>query len=400
MLLKENLNMAIKSILSNKMRSFLTMLGIIIGISSVIIIVASGSGAERYMMSQFEQVGNTTVQITLNSKKATDQDRITLEDIKAIKERIPNVKAASPAPQYWGTAGNGETVKDAIIAGGTNDMEYVGNVTVLSGRFFNEDEYLSGKRVAVIDEQMARLVFGNTDVVGMKIDAYVNKARISLKIIGVSKAEMGDFSFPDMPGAVYLPATTLIEALNSESNFSMIYVMSDDSAFTETVGNSAVTLLEARHSNRGRDIYRAENLMKQVEMISNIIGLVQTFIAAVAGISLVVGGIGVMNIMLVAVTERTREIGIRKSLGAKTKAIMMQFLTESAILTLIGGIIGLILGILGAYGFCSIAGIDPVFTVGTVVGTLIFSASVGIFFGIYPAKKAADLRPIEALRHE
>lgn len=400
MLLKENLNMAIKSILSNKMRSFLTMLGIIIGISSVIIIVASGSGAERYMMSQFEQVGNTTVQITLNSKKATDQDRITLEDIKAIKERIPNVKAASPAPQYWATAGSGETTKDAIVAGGTNDMEYVGNVKVLSGRFYNEDEYLSGKRVAVIDEQMARLVFGNTDVVGMKIDAYINKTRISLKIIGVSKAEMGDFNFPDMPGAVYLPATTLIEALNSDSNFSMIYVMSDDSAFTETVGNSAVTLLEARHSNRGRDIYRAENLMKQVEMISNIIGLVQTFIAAVAGISLVVGGIGVMNIMLVAVTERTREIGIRKSLGAKTKAIMMQFLTESAILTLIGGIIGLILGILGAYGFCSIAGIDPVFTVGTVVGTLIFSASVGIFFGIYPAKKAADLRPIEALRHE
>ncbi len=400
MLLKENLNMAIKSILSNKMRSFLTMLGIIIGISSVIIIVASGSGAERYMMSQFEQVGNTTVQITLNSKKSTDQDRISLEDIKAIKERVPNVKAVTPTPQNWGSAGSGENTKDAIVVGGTSDMEYIGNVKILSGRFFNEDEYLSGKRVAVIDEQMAKLAFGNTDVVGMKLDVYVRKARISLKIIGVSKAESGDFNFPDMPGSVYLPITTLTEATNTSNNFDMVYVMSDDSTKTEAVGNSAVSLLEGRHSNRGRDVYRAENLMKQMEMISNVIGIVQTFIAAVAGISLVVGGIGVMNIMLVAVTERTREIGIRKSLGAKTKAIMMQFLTESAILTLIGGFIGLLLGVLGAYGFCSIAKIEPVFTVGTVVGTLVFSASVGIFFGIYPAKKAAELRPIEALRHE
>lgn len=400
MLLKENLNMAIKSILSNKMRSFLTMLGIIIGISSVIVIVASGRGAERYMMSQFEQVGNTTVQITLNTKKATDQDRISLEDIKAIKERVPNVKAVTPSVQDWGSAGSGENTKDAIVVGGTNDMEHLGNVKMLSGRFFNEDEYLSGKNVAVIDEQMAKLAFGNIDVVGMKLDVFVRKARISLKIIGVAQAEAGSFNFPDMPGSVYLPVTTLTEATNSYKSFNMIYVMSDDSTKTEFVGNGAVSLLEGRHSNRGRDIYRAENLMKQIEMISNVIGIVQTFIAAVAAISLVVGGIGVMNIMLVAVTERTREIGIRKSLGAKTKAIMMQFLTESAILTLIGGFIGLLLGVLGAYGFCSFAKIQPVFTLGTIVGTLLFSASVGIFFGIYPAKKAAQLRPIEALRHQ
>ncbi len=400
MLLKENLNMAIKSILSNKMRSFLTMLGIIIGISSVIVIVATGSGAERYMMSQFEQVGNSTVQITLNSKKATDQDRFSFEDIKAIKDRVPHVKAVSPSIHYYGTAGSGENAEDAVAIGGTDDMLLFNNVKMITGRFYNEDEYYSGKKVAVIDQRMAELAFGNTDVVGMRLDVYVRKHRISLKIIGVAKNEMGDFDIPDMPGYVYMPATTLTEAINAKSDFDLIYVMADDSTKTEAVGNSAVNLLEARHSSRGREIYRAENLMKQVEMISNILGIIQTFIAAVAGISLVVGGIGVMNIMLVVVTERTREIGIRKSLGAKTKAIMLQFLTESAIPTLIGGTIGLLFGIVGATGLCSIAKIEPVFTASSIIGTLIFSASVGIFFGMYPAKKAAQLRPIEALRHQ
>ncbi|MEG1798377.1 MAG: FtsX-like permease family protein, partial [Clostridium sp.] len=152
--------------------------------------------------------------------------------------------------------------------------------------------------------------------------------------------------------------------------------------------------------NRGRDIYKPENVLKQLDQINKVLGIFTAFIGAVAAISLIVGGIGVMNIMLVSVTERTREIGIRKAIGATTKTILLQFLTESVIITLIGGIIGMILGILLAYGLGKFANITPVVSPMVIVGTVIFSSAVGIFFGIYPAKKAADLDPIEALRYE
>ena len=159
-------------------------------------------------------------------------------------------------------------------------------------------------------------------------------------------------------------------------------------------------ILEARHNNAGRSIYYSQDLSSQLDMINDVMGLVTNFIAAVAAISLMVGGIGVMNIMLVSVTERTREIGIRKSLGAKTNAILLQFLTESTIITLIGGLIGLVFGVIGAYIFCTIGGFPPVFTPISIIGTVLFSAGVGIIFGVYPAKKAAQMSPIEALRHD
>ena len=232
--------------------------------------------------------------------------------------------------------------ENAIISAGTDGILNFSNVEMSTGRFFNREDYLAGRRVAVIDATMANLAFGTTDVIGENIDVYVKDSRVNLRIIGIFTSPMGEFSIPNMPGMIVMPATTYAQAFNMNGRYSYFYAMADEPQYTETIGNSIVSLLSARHNADGRQLYYADNLMKQVDMINSVLGLIQTFIATVAGISLVVGGIGVMNIMLVAVTERTKEIGIRKSLGAKTNTILIQFLTESAILTTLVGIIGLI----------------------------------------------------------
>jgi putative ABC transport system permease protein len=176
--------------------------------------------------------------------------------------------------------------------------------------------------------------------------------------------------------------------------------MSDSKDNTESAGNAALNMLINRHGNRDREVYKADNLLKQIDQINRVLGIFTAFIGAVAAISLLVGGIGVMNIMLVSVTERTREIGIRKAIGARTGNILSQFLTESVIISCFGGIIGLLLGVAGAYLIGSFAGITPSVSPGVVILAILFSSAVGIFFGIYPARKAARLDPIEALRYE
>ncbi len=400
MFFKENLKMALESIKSNKMRSFLTMLGIIIGISSVIVIVSAGGGAQQYMMSQFESVGTTTVIVSVDSKKALDSEYITLDDISALSEMADYIKGATPLVQFYGEAIYKDKSMDTLICGGTKDVQSLNAVEMVSGRFFTEADDLSQKNVVVIDELLAQKFFGTTDVVGMDLDLYLWDQRAKLQIVGVCASTYGEFYMEGLPGTAYLPLHTLLSISNMDNTFGSVYLQTTGKEYTETAGNTAVRLLESRHGNRGRDVYTPQNMLAQMDMINDALNLVQTFVAAVAAISLVVGGIGVMNIMLVAVTERTREIGIRKSLGARTNAILFQFLTESAILTLIGGLIGLALGYLGSFVFCTFAGITPLFTPSTIIMTVLFSAGVGIFFGIYPARKAARLHPIDALRHD
>lgn len=396
----EYVKMSWDSIKSNKMRSFLTMLGIIIGIASVIIIVSVGSGAENFITGQFEEIGSTIVMLNVDLSEALNDDRLTLEDVRALQGMADYVKVVTPLYQSGGTAAFRDKTKDMQIAGGNEGVELIDNVELVAGRFYTADDTLAGRSVVVIDENTANHFFGNTDVIGMELSFNTRQARMRLTIVGVSKSQGGQFIDFDMPGIAYMPITTYIEATDADKTFSMIYMQATDRDHTEIMGNSAVSFLEGRHNNRGRDVYKASNMLAQMDMITSVLGLIQTFVAAVAAISLVVGGIGVMNIMLVSVTERTREIGIRKALGARTSLILFQFLTESAILTLIGGIIGLVIGFLGSFAISSIAGITPVFTLQAIIFTLVFSASVGIFFGIYPAKQAARLHPIEALRHD
>ncbi len=404
MLIKEYFKMSLDSIRSNKMRALLTMLGIVIGIAAVITIVAAGDGVKAYMNKQMEAVGTNTVVISVDTDEASDNELITNEDLEALMDMGDYVRAVTPQLYGWGTVSFRKNTMNASVYAGTEGLATAGGLSMISGTFFSESDNLSGRNVCVIDDMVARKFFGTTDVAGLEITVEYKDNMKTMRIVGVCKSPYGDFATEEMmdylPGTLYIPLNTGLSLLNEKAQYKSVYLISNDKAINDAMGDTAVRTLEARHNNSGRNVYYAQNMSAQLDMINDIMNLIQSFIAAVAAISLVVGGIGVMNIMLVSVTERTREIGIRKSLGAKTNAILFQFLTESAIITLIGGLIGLILGIIGAYIFCSFAGFPPVFTPISIFMTVLFSASVGIFFGLYPAKKAAQLSPIEALRHD
>ncbi len=396
----ENLKMALENIAANKMRSFLTMLGIIIGIGSVIMIIAAGNGGKQEIMSQVEQMGAATVQISVDNQKATESDYFTFEDIEALKAKVPELQYVSPVEQVLGTVAYGNHSMTGIFAAGTPDVERMSSVEMLTGRFYTQEDFNAARNVIVLDDRAAREFFGDIDVVGLTVDVTLGRKTVKLKIIGVYKSQMGEFMYEGMPVIPYIPLSTYLNVSGLSDSFSSLTMMADSKDHTEAMGTTAQNVLESRHGNRGREVYQLQNMAQAMDAINSVISLFQTFIAAVAAISLVVGGIGVMNIMLVSVTERTREIGIRKSLGAKTHNILAQFLTESAILTLIGGAIGILFGVVGAYAICALLGTAPVIDAVTILFTLAFSCSVGIFFGIYPARKAARLNPIDALRHQ
>jgi putative ABC transport system permease protein len=401
--LAENFKMAIDSIVSNKMRSFLTMLGIIIGISSVITIVSLGAGGQNTITGEFEKIGSATINVSVNASKAEQSDYISFEDIKQIKDKVETIKYAAPSITKQGIAASDSLNKRASITGTNSDGLTIQNLEFLYGRPFNEREYTEAKSVVIIDEDSANVLFGYTDVVGKSIKIGSRQSPTKAVIIGVTKSSFGTFGRGDIsqiPAILYTPATLLKNMYSNDFSINRISLMANSKDVSEAAGNGAVNILESRHNNRGKEIYKAENALNQLDQINNVLGIFTAFIGAVAAISLIVGGIGVMNIMLVSVTERTREIGIRKAIGATTNTILLQFLSESLIISLIGGIIGMLIGISGAYAIGSIAGITPSLSAGAIAGAILFSSAVGIFFGIYPARKAANLDPIEALRYE
>ncbi|MBK1811193.1 ABC transporter permease [Clostridium sp. YIM B02505] len=402
--LLENFKMAVDSIISNKMRSFLTMLGIIIGISSVIAIISLGAGGQESITGEFEKLGSSTVNVSTDTTKASQSDVITFEDIKQIKNKVDTARYVAPNVSKTGVAISDKGNKRASISGTNTDGFIIQNTEFLYGRAFNEREYTEGKNVVIIDEDSATDLFGYTDVTGKSIKIGPAKSPIKATIIGVTVSPFGS-TFKNVgrnqrPGIFYAPATLLQNMYSNEFSIDRISIMAADKDMLEETGNSAKNVLESRHNNRGKDIYTAQGALSQLEQINNVLGIFTTFIGAVAAISLIVGGIGVMNIMLVSVTERTREIGIRKAIGATTNKILLQFLTESVIISLIGGIIGLLVGIIGAYAIGSFASITPSLSISAIIGVIAFSSAVGIFFGIYPARKAAKLDPIDALRYE
>ena len=394
--LSESLKIAVKCIKANWMRSLLTMLGIIIGISSVIMIIGAGTGARDYIVSLIEDMGSNAVMVTVDATQATDNDYITLEDVENIKNKVSGVDNCSPMLLGFGSSTIDKTATQATatLVGVNPDIQYAMNAPCDYGRFMTDDEYAAASPVAIIGVESAKVAFGYEDVVGEYITVSSSGATRKVKIIGVANIEsmMGGassgstsqfaemFQTGDQPTIMlFMPCTTLTQITGADAKLSMMYVMSEDGVDNESIGNATVNYLKAAHGNYSNNLYMAQDM---------------------ATYSLRVGGIGVMNIMLVSVTERTREIGIRKSLGAKTKVIVTQFLTESIILCLIGGVIGVVVGVAGAYGACAIVKIEPNVTIGTILLALFFSSGVGLIFGVYPAKKAAKLSPIEALRRD
>lgn len=412
----ESLKIAVKCIKANWMRSLLTMLGIIIGISSVIMIVGAGTGVRDYIVGLIEDMGSNAVLVSVDSTQAQDNDFITLDDVENIKEKVNGVDRCSPMLMGFGQATIDKTATEATVmmVGVNSDVQFALTNTCSYGRFFTEEEYDANAPIAIMGIESAKTVYGYEDVTGESITVSSSGKSMKIKVCGVANIDnltntlgggsnMSSMfqSASDKPIiALFMPCTTLTQITGAKANLSSVFVIAEDGYDYDAVGNAAVNYLKAAHGNYENGMYTAQNMATYIEIVDIIMSVLTAFIAAVGAISLIVGGIGVMNIMLVSVTERTREIGIRKSLGAKTRVITMQFLTESIILCLIGGLIGVILGIVGAYGACAIIDISPKIEWWLVLVALLFSSGVGLFFGIYPARKAAKLSPIEALRRE
>lgn len=398
----EYIKIALMNIRSNKGRSFLTMLGIIIGISSVIMIISIGNGVKGGINNELNAMAGG--QIYVYSDGQNDEGiavEFTDEDIDALLTKVRNVKAVTPRWMLSGTAAGRKGIYTASISLGMPGLEYVSSDPIIAGRYFNENDYYSANKVCVVTEASARTMFGTTNVVGMTFDFTMYGSTQEFTIIGIRKDNAS--VLVSVAGtetvAIEAPLSAIREAGFEIMNDALL-IISDGAENASQVAADSVKLMENRHDVRGKNAIKVENFNDYMSQMNDILSYVTIFVVFVAAISLLVGGIGVMNIMLVSVTERTREIGIRKSLGARTGSILLQFLSESAIITLLGGIIGIVIGVLGANGVCSLIGFTARISVGTVVGASLFSSAVGIFFGIYPARKAAKLSPIEALRHE
>ena len=409
--LLEYVKMALKNIWANKVRTLLTMLGIIIGISSVILIISIGNGATELITSELGDHGQG--QIAFIVQNYEDKYLITQDDLKAIRQ-MDGVKAASGQVFYEGTT---QTKKDKFtinfIGIDQDGFEFLESKFV-KGRQFNEREADDGKKVCVISEEDAMKFFGSTDVVGMDIVVTLyDKFDVNLTIIGVTESKDDSNKITSMltsPTAqIIVPTNTFGNAIGFDvaSELDSFYVLKEDDADAKKITDDVVEYLETTHHAKGKDVYYFQSFDDIMKTVNKVINLITAFVAFVASVSLVVGGIGVMNIMLVSVTERTREIGIRKALGAKTGSITIQFLAESAFITLIGGILGIIFGVTGGWIIAKVisalvpgVSFSPVLSIQTILLASLFSSGVGIFFGIYPARKAAKLSPIEALRRE
>lgn len=397
--LTESVKSAVINVFSNKMRSILTMLGIIIGISSVIMITSVGTGFKNSISDTFSQMGIEGIKLMIKTdKEIKNSDYFTENDITFLKQN-PNVNHVSPVVMDTCTV-NLRTVGDTqncIVLGTNNELKYSQSIKITNGRFLMDKDSSNHSNVVVIDGKLSRKIFGREDSVGEKIKAKFKTVSIDLTVVGIFKSEDVSVSAFNMPSYVYVPYTTLLE-FSSSKNLDTFLITAYDKNKLDALSTEIVRLLEIRHNTSEK--YYTQNIVQTMESINNTLNMVTSFIVLVAAISLLVGGIGVMNIMLVTVTERTREIGIRKSLGATNANIKFQFLIEAVILTVIGGILGIILGYSGGSILGSIVNVSPDFSIGAVFITVLISSAIGIIFGVYPAGKAAKLDPIEALRYE
>lgn len=406
--LGEYVKMALKNIWANKVRTFLTMLGIIIGISSVILIISIGNGATGMISEQLGSIGKGQIAFYITDYQ--DKYYITEDDMDAIA-KMDGIKAVTTQMVLEGTT---RTRKDdfsaSVIATDASAFTFDESIFV-KGAAYTDSEAESGKPVCVISEDDAMKLFGSTNVVGLDLDLTLwERSEMTVTIVGVTESEDKNAvttMYEDPTVRITLPpmAVTAAVGIDISNEISDFYVLKNDDADATAVCKEVIDYLETKHHAKGKEIYNYQSFDDIMATVNQVIQLITVFVAFVASVSLLVGGIGVMNIMLVSVTERTREIGIRKALGAKTGSITVQFLAESAFITLIGGLIGILFGVLGAWIIAGIIGtivpnmhFAPALSVGTVLLASAFSSGVGILFGVYPARKAAKLSPIEALR--
>lgn len=400
MSITENIKMALSSLKAHKMRSLLTMLGIVIGVGSVIAVVAIGQGGEQVLKSQFTGEANTIELFYLPSDEELEanasslyEDPFTQDDIAKISE-IPEVKRVVATSTTSTTLRLQQETTDGMIMGINQAYLDVRGLDITEGRNLFVADFLSGARVAVVTDSIKEDLFEENDeetLLGKVI--YVGEQPV--EIVGVVEAEQSIFSFGS--NTVYLPMKTW-QSIFGKTTVTEVSIQTENADDLQVAGEKAADMLNKIHGKE--DAYQILNMEEIAEGIGQVTRIMTIIISSIAGVSLLVGGIGVMNIMLVSVTERTREIGIRMSLGATRGQILFQFLVEAMTLTLIGGLIGMIFGTGAAYIVSHFAGWPPLVSLPVIIGGILFSMLIGIVFGILPANKASKLDPIESLRYE
>ena len=403
---------ALESLNSNKLRSGLTVLGIVIGVAAVIAMLAVGNGAQASITGSINQVGTNLLFVFSGARETQTVNirpprPVTMGDANALLDQYaaPHIQAVAPVLQGNGIADFGGQSKSTTIVGVTPTYQPVRNISMLEGNFIDDQQNLGRASVTVIGVDVADKLFGRRDgLVGETI-------RISgqpFKVIGVLTPQGGS-AFGSEDNEVIIPLNTAQARLLTRKNpdaVDVIYVQAVDFQSVSAASDEISQILRTRHQSPiGQDdftVFTQESILNTVQTVT---GVLTVFLGGIAAISLLVGGIGIMNIMLVSVTERTREIGLRKALGARKRDILVQFLAESSLLSLIGGIVGIMFGWLIAFivGRVAVAtgnNFTPIVGLNAIMLATLFSAAVGLFFGIYPANRAASLEPVEALRYE
>lgn len=401
------IRVAFRALQRNKMRAALTMLGIIIGVSAVVAMVSIGQGAQAAVAAQIDSIGTNLLFVSAGAQNVggvrsgagdSGTNTLTVEDLEAIKREVPSVSMVTPTVNSRGQLVAGNMNWNTSIQGVSEQYPEVRKWMVQSGEFFTESDVRTAGRVLVIGQTIADNLFAGGDPIGQT----VRVQNLPFRVIGVMVRKGQDQQGRDQDDIAFTPYTTVQKKILGSPRLQIAYVSAVSPDATYTAQQQITELLRQRHKLNANDPddFTVRNMSDIAQAANETNNTMTLLLACIAGVSLLVGGIGIMNIMLVSVTERTREIGIRMAIGARSSAVKSQFLIESIVLSLMGGSIGILLGVGVSLAIPSMLGWPTLISTMAIVGSVIFSVAVGVFFGYYPARKAAALDPIDALRYE